>query len=274
MNVFGSYPAGLSTFLSDIDVSILGMGVEDPNSAELEELMCSVPESGDAEEATESNSTDEEEAEAVESTPWEIDYSRGKSEDAAQHVSWEEDRTAATTIVSESEESEAGADGDLGLSDSDSDSDGPRMFVRKRKRAQELEVDLSFNISAHAPEGEPMSSLRGRDSQRLKNNKDLENRKRQSALLQTLFTHLRAMDWMSEGEFRRKAKVPIIYLTHRSGVGCDVSLGVTAQDTSSLVSQLKAIDADAFVVVSSFLKVFLHLLALDKPFTGGSFYLN
>ena len=260
MNVFGSYPAGLSTFLSDIDVSILGMGVEDPNSAELEELMCSAPE---VENAAESNSTEEEEEEdAVESTPWEIDYGRGKSGGALEQVAWEEDRLAATTIVSDSEDGEP--DGGFEASDSDSDKDVPLMLSRKRKRGQELEVDLSFNISAHgldhASHGPP---------QRQKSDQLLENRKRQSALLQALFAHLRAMDWMSEGEFRRKAKVPIIYLTHRSGVGCDVSLGVTAQDTSSLVSQLKAIDADAFVVVSSFLKVFLHLLALDKPFTGG-----
>ena len=267
VNVFGSYPAGLSTFLSDIDISLLGMGIEDPNSAELEVLMCSAPE-GEVEESNTDNLTEKSLEEEDDGTPWEIDFGRGADGMNTEEVSWAIDRMASTTVVSDSETSEAGLDS-AAVSLSDSDSDAPKVLPRKRKRVQEIEEDLSFNITSKDVHRDGAGHTRRRNGNEIRRSDILENKQRQTALLQTLFAHLRAMDWMSEGEFRHKAKVPIIYMTHRSGVGCDVSLGVTAQDTSALVSQLKAIDADAFVVVSNFLKVFLHLLALDKPFSGG-----
>lgn len=77
------------------------------------------------------------------------------------------------------------------------------------------------------------------------------------------------MDWSDRIDFRPRAKVPIINFHHLNSVECDVSIGLAAKDTSELVRGLKESTGPALFVLSSFLKVFLNQLDLDKPFTGG-----
>ena len=88
-------------------------------------------------------------------------------------------------------------------------------------------------------------------------------------VLDGLFPTLRQLPWAGASELRRHARVPIINIQHRCGLELDVSVGVTAQDTSDLVSYLSSIHPETFRRLSGFLKVFLAQLHLDKPFTGG-----
>lgn len=77
------------------------------------------------------------------------------------------------------------------------------------------------------------------------------------------------MNWLSRLELRSRARVPIINLQHKNGIECDISVGVSAQDTSHIVEELKMFCGPALLALSSFLKVFLYQFDLDKPFTGG-----
>jgi hypothetical protein len=74
-------------------------------------------------------------------------------------------------------------------------------------------------------------------------------------------------------EFRGKAKVPIINLTHRCHVEVDISMGLTAQDTTDVVQRMLSLGEyrgkNVFKQVVSFLKVLLAMNDLDAPFTGG-----
>lgn len=239
VNIFGSFPTGLSTFLSDIDVSILGMGIDDPNGLALESMMATVTQPESA----------EEEGEAV---SWEIN-THGVA-----------DASGLIDLTGDSDSD--------GLEDSsvDSESEEPLM-KRQRGDSDTIGVDFSFNTTTVIEDDDDSDDTQdeGAVGGPPSRGEMAEKQKRQTVLLKALFSHLRVMDWMEEGEFRSKAKVPIIYITHRSGIGCDISMGVTAQDTTELVKALKSIDGDAFVVLSAFLKTFLFLLALDKPYTGG-----
>eukprot|EP01037_Dinobryon_pediforme_P033116 gene33116-38407_t len=92
--------------------------------------------------------------------------------------------------------------------------------------------------------------------------------KRQN-LLRDLVPHLKSMDWVRSLEFRSKAKVPIINFTHKNGLQCDLSVGISAQDTSEVVRKIKDICGPSFAPLAAFLKVLLWQQNLDKPFTGG-----
>ena len=312
VNVFGSFPVGLSTFLSDIDVSILGMGVDDPNGVELESMMAAPPSllSDDhspkkrkSEDGDEDDSDDKaKESEAGDNiVSWEVVRSgtvvtSSSSSAEEEMVSWEIDRVGLATVAVDNSENNAVETSlassssqkvsmspkyEYASSDEDDDSIIFEGVERKRRKVEDLDEDLCFNTTSNITEEGEVHEEDGSNVERPNNRRrksaspappsalQLENLKRQTALLRVLFSHLRVMDWMAEGEFRSKAKVPIIYITHRSSISCDISMGVTAQDTTDLVHSLKAIDADAFVVLASFLKVFLFLLSLDKPFCGG-----
>jgi hypothetical protein len=309
VSVFGSYIGGLSTFLSDIDISILGMGVE---GGQLESMMESTG-PADTEnlvrikdialqdsDCKHEGSSEDEEANGLKQITWTITNvpsaatSLSVGETGEEVVSWQIDSNSNSEVIIISD-SEDERDEDLNdvicLVDDDDDSeDESEPFYpddsdsdishdrskKRRKSAVQLEADdFVFNTTTNIMDGsfsstKPETSGRSAGLREVQSkSRQLEKRKRHSALLKVLFSHLRVMDWMTEVEFRSKAKVPIIYITHRSGIGCDVSMGVTAEDTTQLVLALKDIDADAFLILSTFLKVFLNLLALDKPYNGG-----
>ena len=105
-----------------------------------------------------------------------------------------------------------------------------------------------------------------------KKEKEKELKLRQGNLLRTLYNHLLGMDWMAVSELRARARVPIIAMNHRNGLSADVSLGVSASTHTSVVRHLRGRlynGEDAFTPLSRFLKIFLGLLNLDKPFSGG-----
>jgi hypothetical protein len=312
VNVFGSYASNLSTFLSDIDVSVLGMGVDEPNGDEMD-----FSASADAAAAVLTVPSSSNRGVANVKPPADVIDLCDDSDSAASEVGWVIDRTSTSSsrVVVEIDDSSSESDDNDVLHGSDSDdsvldwtvdraasssmvvsddtasdaNDGsPVVLTRKRPRADVIDVDLHLNITALAAKttsdvtfsrhsnaqssstATAIESSATRRSYKPSRNDILENKKRRAALLKVLFSHVKVLDWMLEGEFRSKAKVPIIYITHRSGIGIDVSMGVTAEDTTALVAQLKGIDAESFVVLSSFLKAFLFLLSLDKPFSGGT----
>ena len=67
--------------------------------------------------------------------------------------------------------------------------------------------------------------------------------------------HSQSMDWVRSLEFRSKAKVPIINFTHKNGLQCDLSVGISAQDTSEVVRKIKDICGPSFAPLAAFLKV-------------------
>ena len=87
--------------------------------------------------------------------------------------------------------------------------------------------------------------------------------------LKVWFNNLLTMDWVYEIELRSRAKVPIISMTHRNRITCDISLGIQSKDTTDIVMLFKNNSGIYFTPLSTFLKVFLSLYDLDQPFTGG-----
>lgn len=87
--------------------------------------------------------------------------------------------------------------------------------------------------------------------------------------LKTMSSHLRLMGWLERIEFRSRARVPIINLTHKCDIECDIGLGVDAEDTTAHVNLMRRCYSKEFRVVAFFLKMLLHHYDLDKPFTGG-----
>jgi len=102
-----------------------------------------------------------------------------------------------------------------------------------------------------------------------------QKHRKQRNLLRDLLTHLKVsasielfgmsylcfcfqfMDWMQAVDFRCKAKVPIINFLHKNGLQCDLSIGVTAQDTSEVVQRLKDSCGPTFAPLTAVLKVFI-----------------
>lgn len=330
INLFGSFAAGLSTFLSDIDISILGMGIEDPNDTPILPIVPKYPITDTSIKSTseidisivtvksESNSSKRRSSEGDKKRKRESVTSTAPSaqgnevetivisdseedENAEVLVSWKID-TRGTAVVDltgdqtmdciSSSSEDGDGDGSLVCIDDalsqcsalvyEEGSDSVDGGASDRSIGSvdcDLDVDLSFNTSLTYTSGTlgitDAKSTNTSSSRQFEPSKReaLENQKRQVALLKALFSHVKVLDWVSDGECRSKAKVPIIYITHRSGIGCDVSMGVTAGDTSALVKTLKDIDSESFIVLAAFLKVFLSLLSLDKPYTGGTLYL-
>uniref|UniRef100_A0A7S3HNA6 Uncharacterized protein n=1 Tax=Spumella elongata TaxID=89044 RepID=A0A7S3HNA6_9STRA len=96
-----------------------------------------------------------------------------------------------------------------------------------------------------------------------------EARKEKLEILAKLYKTIKSMAWVQRIEFRKHARVPILNLTHRNGVECDVSLDMSQQATSLVVRSLLQRCGPALAKLSAFLKIYLNQLGLDAPFTGG-----
>jgi hypothetical protein len=100
------------------------------------------------------------------------------------------------------------------------------------------------------------------------NTSDSSTRFEEINQLGSIYHQMVAMSWMKAGEFRRRARVPIISLLHSNGIQCDVSIR-TASNSKLIDSMKNAYHPELFTALASFLKIFLGQLELDKPFTGG-----
>ncbi len=189
---FGSYCSNLSTFLSDIDISIEGKASKDTS---------------------------------------------------LHHSDAEDDHD----------------EGDEGDDDGEYDGDETlRRFTSTSTSSSDVYNDtLTFNnIIVANPSKSPV------------NTSDSNTRFEEIKELGSIYHHMVAMSWMKAGEFRRRARVPIISLLHSNGIQCDVSIR-TASNSKLIDSMKNAYNAELFVALASFLKIFLGQLELDKPFTGG-----
>eukprot|EP01041_Mallomonas_annulata_P010695 gene10695-22330_t len=134
----------------------------------------------------------------------------------------------------------------------------------------------SVSVSDSAPSRPPSMSASVLSTSKRKVVKvlftDRDRRERAMLLdkLKILFDYFKGMGWATEtAELRAKARIPIISLQHRSGVCCDISMGVQSKDTTAQVEIFASIAPAAFMPLAAFLKVFLWRHGLDKPFIGG-----
>jgi DNA polymerase sigma len=157
-----------------------------------------------------------------------------------------------------------------------------RVVASKRKR--KLSEDLDFNVDDTSNQliVKPINTKINWANTDLSNDlyfahaqqvetKESESRLRLKYLdtLRALFGHIKTLGWVREIELRSKAKVPIINVVHNSGVHIDISMGLSAEDTTDKVRLLYSVYPEAFLPLACFLKVFLFMHDLDKPFTGG-----
>ena len=150
-------------------------------------------------------------------------------------------------------------DGHDGEDDGDDDSDETlrRLTSTSTSSSNAYTDNLTFNnIIIANPSKSPVDAC------------DSSTRFEEIKELGSIYHHMVAMSWMKAGEFRRRARVPIISLLHSNGIQCDVSIG-TACNSKLIDSMKNAYNPELFVAIASFLKIFLGQLELDKPFTGG-----
>ena len=88
-------------------------------------------------------------------------------------------------------------------------------------------------------------------------------------MLSVLYLHCQSCSWAHKTDLWRRARVPIIHLTHRNSVQCDVCIDMPQHSTVVVVRGLQERSGPALFVLSAFLKIFLKQLSLDMPFTGG-----
>jgi hypothetical protein len=172
--------------------------------------------------------------------------------------------------------------------------------VDSKKRKRKLSEDFGFNIdktststisssssslsSSSSKPAAPSSSSRMTNwgntdlsnglyfaHTQLLEEKELENRLKLKHLdtLRALFAHIKSLGWVKSIELRSKAKVPIINMVHHCGVHVDISMGLSAEDTTDKIRLLYSVYPEAFLPLACFLKVFLYMNELDKPYTGG-----
>ncbi len=180
----------------------------------------------------------------------------------------------------EDEDYDDDEEGDDRSDDDDSDSRDSWSGGPKDDTYAYSDDDDDLDIGIHGAEHFSDDDIRGSTSsqfamqlhaqQRATDKKQLlERRRHQQETLRAIYAHLQRMGWNEVCELRSRARVPIIALLHRSGINCDISLGVQGGSLTTVVRDLISAGRDAFYPLTAFLKVFLGQLNLDKPFNGG-----
>ena len=245
--------------MSDVDVSIHGLGVGDDGD---DEGKPSAP-TPTGHRGIETAPAVEEEEEEVVDVVWSLDTgadgalaTAAGETNAGKKRPRDDDKPVVVAVDAYSSEEEAENGG------------------KGESPALEEDIDVSSNLgTGPAPgtqkKGAPASSSAEDDARRL----------RVLEVLRSLFAHLKQLQWVAEIELRKFARVPIICLVHRNGLQCDISVGVKTGDTSRQVAAMQAMapapppasssSSSPFYALCAFLKVFLAGLGLDKPFTGG-----
>ena len=255
---FGSFPACLSIFLSDLDVTVHGIGEDnsqDLSGPDATAARVMLPHGDQPDSEGREGGEGEEEVEVS----WTLDTVGGNTTPMAGdgaldgHQKPPYDRDAPWSCYSYSSSDDFSLDGDHDgkLDIHISCSDSRPQSVASTPCAPDRRLSHAAALSA-------------RSSEKALKQKTL-------SLLHIFASYLRSLDWAESLELRSRARVPIINIMHRGGVECDISLGMSGSSTSALVERISQIDGfqDTFFAVSAFLKCFLHQLRLDKPFTGG-----
>jgi hypothetical protein len=201
-------------------------------------------------------------------------------------------------------------------SDSDSDSDSDH----DNDHDDEDQIDLNLNTQGAAADGDgnvvggqwasySSWSIRNQQLALLKAQSDrrlsgvertiaLQEERKNLVLreLRALMGRLRVLSYVHSLEFISKARVPIISVSHVNGVEVDISVGVSANDTTDIIKAMVLtvynhvygarvqLDSkpgaplqpevvttirDLYYPPMAFLKVFLALTGVNKPFSGG-----
>ena len=310
VRIFGSFPSGLSIYTSDLDISVQNVGVElefdgggfvSPSVFSApKDLPIVVDLTGDVADGKAEEENDQGEIEVT----WTMDVGTRATAaassaeatvgapiaatlDATSSATEQADESAAGSKRKrehEDEDEEEGEDEDAqeegmgdGQSDeSDQDEEDPNDGSDDSGSLGDGDAggndggddDIELNLAAG---GDTVSSSSGGGGKSKASTAwEAETKLRMQNLLRLLAAHLQPMGWCSQMEVRAKARVPIIALTHRSGVSVDISLGVAAEDHTTTVKQMiQSCGFLDFFPLCSFLKIFLAQLDLDKPYIGG-----
>lgn len=285
---FGSFPAYLSIFLSDLDVTVYGLGVD--GSADDKVPPISAPTSPEPDTPTETEASQRSKRKLEEDDAFTA-AEELRAGNEYEEVGWSIDLIGSSTL-DQQQEHEKVMEGESARKkqrreydrddptscysiSSDSDvSDDECSSSLQQDGQVDIHISTSTTGSHGSSDGLPafMTRPKGRASFGvMETPAEKALKKKTLGLLYSFSSFVRTLDWAEEMEVRARARVPIINLVHRGGVECDISLGISGSSTSVLVERARNIPGykDAFFTVSAFLKCFLHMLVLDKPFTGG-----
>jgi len=274
VNIFGSFPNGLSIYSSDVDISIQNLGVD---LCFGEDGFVPPEEAGTASAAPHSPR----ETSSSESTTLAVDVtslgsaSLTMTDDGAaldeddEEVTWSIDNKPLLPEQDESKKRKREEEcNDEGIKDEEGEQDNIYEGIEEDDLDSSSDLELNLESGPSSPSA-TTGPLDAKSKKKLSNFEE-EKKMRVLVLLKSLSAHLQTMGWCVEMQVRAKARIPIIALKHRCGLSVDISLGVAAQDHCTAVSQLVySCGFDNFFPLCSLLKVFLAQLDLDKPFSGG-----
>lgn len=248
VDTFGSFSAGLSTFLSDVDIRIT-LGEFD--STEEEKVEVKQEKTLEVIEESESDDEDEEEDDTL---VWNEDTVPDSLKGTEEKI-----EPKKRKLESESED-----EYQIDSEDDEDDEDGGG-------EEEEIDEDISIFFNDHEPPSKKSNTNIIQFKSPEEKLKEKLKSQNQIALLRKVYNFLRKISIIKSIEFRSRAKVPIIFcLTSPSELEFDISLGVKAKDTSEILKKMIYISGYSVLFsLSSVLKVFLYQLKLDVPFIGG-----
>ncbi len=257
LRIFGSFPVGLSTFIGDLDFSIT-----------YDEALMSKSDSSDEEFGRLKDRVEIEnrlvDYLVVDENP-PIDLTVEDNDAAEQQSSAAPNKRSISEL---STDSDSGSD----YEDEDEHSDAEG---KKKARYDSIEVHAVSDGSDAVLDFSNSKLQRDEYKHQYLRQMELDRQARLAKelkvhLLKEMNHHIMLMGWVQRMEYRSRARVPIINLTHKSGVECDIGLGVDATDTSAQVDAMRRrFYPEQFKVVSMFLKLLLYQHDYDMPFTGG-----
>ena len=286
IDVFGSYCMGLSTFYSDLDISINGI---------LDSSCCKLPVT------LNSSST-------VESV-----YPKQLEDDVVSLPETLVDSDNDDEVVIQEKFSDLVDDDFDSNSESDSDTNSePDSDASSISNDAQLDMNLYDNSEVNSETGlnapgnwssTTLSRINVEQKAKLllpseASTNESQDNKWLLGQLQGVFKYLKCMDYIDVMEIRSKAKVPIINMMHKNGVECDISIGIEANNTTNLIRtmvltvhnyifqtqfvldldiktkhvqelKLQRIIKTIYFPIMSFIKIFLTLASMDKPYCGG-----
>eukprot|EP01042_Synura_sphagnicola_P000972 gene972-1098_t len=153
---------------------------------------------------------------------------------------------------------------------SDTDTDGSEEEATEDEGTNgNVQTDMNLHL-LYDEEGRS-TSVRREGRTATPSRDGLSNRRQKLDTLRSALALFKSMGWITrQVELRSAARVPIIALVHRTGVSCDIAVGLASSDTSSHVRALVTAPYPcSFRRLVAVLKTFLWSHGLDQPFTGG-----
>jgi len=273
VNIFGSFPNGLSIYSSDVDISIQNLGVdlcfgEDEFVPPGEAGVASAAPDSPIEISSPGSTTLVADGTSSGSASLTMIDGGATLDEDNEEVTWSIDNKP---LLPEQDESKKRKREEVHHNDGNEDEEGEQdTFERIDEDDLESSSDLELNLLSGPSSPNMTTGPPDAKSRKKLSNFEEEKKMRMLVLLKSLSAHLQTMGWCVEMQVRAKARIPIIAFKHRCGLSVDISLGVAAQDHCTAVSQLVySCGFDNFFPLCSLLKVFLAQLDLDKPFSGG-----